>query len=426
MSEQKGSALLNLAKSTNLGSGNLDAALHEITEAAARTLDVERASVWLYSEDRREIRCIDLYLRGEGQHSRGVVLLAEDYPRYFEALEMNRTIPADDAHIDWRTYEFSAGYLQPIGINSMLDAPIRIGGTMIGVVCHEHVGPARQWTLDEQNFAGSIADFAALAIQSNELQLEIAARKQTEIELRHARQVAEEASRAKSVFLANITHELRTPLNSIIGFSDLLLEQAEPALATKLTAIEKSGRALLEMIDELLELASLEAGLTGLDVQPVDLRMLIEELAAGSAGALAREGNRLEIRSALDSIPIHGDPGKLWRLLSNLLENANKFTSHGAITIDVDASAAESVRISVRDSGIGIAPDQVERIFEPFTQADSSLRRRHGGAGLGLAISRRLCELMGGRIEVESTPGEGSTFIVTLPVVPSREPVSVR
>ena len=403
MPEQTGSALLNLAKSTNVGSGNLDAALHEITEAAARTLDVARASVWLYSEDRREIRCIDLYLRGEGQqHSRGVVLLADDYPRYFEALEMNRVIPADDANTDWRTCEFSAGYLKPLGINSMLDAPIRIGGTMIGVVCHEHVGPARQWTLEEQSFAGSIADFTALAIQSNELQL--------------ARKVAEEASRSKSVFLANMTHELRTPLNSIIGFSELLLEKAEPALATRLAAIETSGRMLLQMIDELLELASLEAGLTKLDRQPVDLRALLDELAAESAAAVAREGNCLEVRSALDSIPMHGDPDKLWRLLSNLLENANQFTRNGAITIDAGTDGAQSVRLSFRDSGIGIAPDQIERIFEPFTQADSSLRRRHGGAGLGLAISRRLCELMGGRIEVESTPNEGSTFTVTLPL----------
>jgi signal transduction histidine kinase len=142
-------------------------------------------------------------------------------------------------------------------------------------------------------------------------------------------------------------------------------------------------------------------------------------LAAESAAAIARNGNRIAIRSAPDRIPIRTDSEKLWRLLSILLENANKFTTGGEIAIDVDrfsGDGAECVRISVRDSGIGIAPEHIDAIFQPFAQADSSLRRRYQGAGLGLAISRRLCELMRGRIDVESTPGEGSTFIVTLPV----------
>jgi signal transduction histidine kinase len=241
------------------------------------------------------------------------------------------------------------------------------------------------------------------------------------MELQHARRVAEEASRAKSVFLANMTHELRTPLNSIIGFSELLREKVDPSLGGKLDAIETSGRVLLELIEELLELASLEAGLTTLEMQPVELRALLGQLAAESGAAMARNGNQLEIRSSMDSIRMQGDAGKLWRLLSNLLENANKFTTNGAITVDaerVSDSGRDCVQVSVRDSGIGITPEQLETIFHPFTQADSSLRRRHGGAGLGLAIARRLCELMHGRIEARSTPGEGSTFIVTLPCVP--------
>lgn len=393
------SILLDLAKSPNVGSGNLGPALREITEAAARVLEVERASIWLYSRDRREIRCIDLFLAATGAHTSGTVLVADEYPRYFEALDENRVIPANDALTDWRTREFSAGYLTPLGISSMLDAPLRVGGEMIGVVCHEQVGPARQWSTEEEHFAGSIADYAALAIQANEL--------------RAAREAAQEASRAKSVLLANLSHELRTPLNSIIGFSELLKERAEGGTESKLAAIENAGRTLLAMIDELLEMASLEAGLTRLDWQPMSLEGLVAMIVE-SARSLMTKGNRLEVRGEIPPMRMNGDPEKLWRVLWNLLDNANKFTDGGTIELSVEPLAGNRVRFMIRDQGIGIAPEHLATIFEPFVQADSSIRRRQGGTGLGLAIARRLCELMGGTIEARSTPGEGSTFIVEI------------
>lgn len=394
------SILLDLAKSPNVGSGNLGAALHEITEAAAKVLDVERASVWLYSPDQREIRCIDLFNATTREHTAGNRLVSDDYPRYFEALHENRTIPADDAHTDWRTCEFSAGYLTPLGINSMLDAPLRVGGEMIGVVCHEHIGPARHWSMEEESFAGSIADYAALAIQANEL--------------RSAREEAQEASRAKSAVLANLSHELRTPLNVIIGFSELLREKAESPAAEKLGTIERAGRTLLAMIDELLEMASLEAGLTNLDWETFSLEGLVLSIVAEARTAIEAKGNRLELRGAVPSLVMNGDPGKLWRVLWNVLDNANKFTEKGTIELAVETLPGNRVRIVVRDHGIGIAPAHLSSIFEPFDQVDATFRRRHRGAGLGLAITRRLCELMGGTIQATSTLGEGSTFIVEI------------
>ncbi len=397
---QRASILLDLARSPNVGSGNLAEALREITEAASRALDVARASIWLYSNDKREIRCIDLYLTEAGSHTSGVVLLARDYPGYFNALTENRTIPAHDAHSDPRTREFSAGYLTPLGINSMLDAPLRLGGQMIGVVCHEHVGPARTWSLDEQNFAGSIADYTALAMQANELRL--------------AREAAQEASRAKSALLANLSHELRTPLNSIIGFSELLRERSDPPTAAKLATIESAGRTLLAMIEELLEMASLEAGLTHLDRQPYDLQSLIEAIAGSARIAIEKQGNHFEVSSPIPSMKLYGDSEKVWRMLWNLLDNANKFTERGTVTLAVDRIADDRVRFAIRDTGVGIAPEHLTTIFQPFVQADPSLRRRHGGAGLGLAITQRLCDLMGARIEAESAPGKGSTFTVTI------------
>ena len=420
--ELKAGALLELARSQNVGSGNLAAALSEITEAAARALEVERASVWLYSPDKSEIRCIDLYQATQHIHSDGIVLQASHYPRYFDALKENRAIPADDAHTDWRTREFSEGYLTPLGINSMLDAPIHVRGEMVGVVCHEHVGPARRWSFEERGFAGSIADYTALAMQASDLarsntqlQREIEVRVKTEAELERARAAAEDANRAKSVFLANLSHELRTPLNSIIGFSELLRERVEPPLVKKLEIIETAGRTLLSMINELLEMASLEAGLATLEWQTFDLRSFLEPLVTDAATVVAAKGNRFHQPSDIPSVPMKADSDKLWRLLWNLVENANKFTTDGSIWFDVSSDEKE-IRFSIRDDGQGIPPELMETIFQPFVQADGSLRRRYGGAGLGLAITRRLCDLMGGRIAAESSVGGGSSFNVFLPV----------
>lgn len=155
-------ALAALARSEGGGSSGLA----PVTETAARMLDVARSSVWLYNADRTAIQCVDLFLRNERAHESGVELFAKDFPGYFAALREERTIAAHDAHRDPRTREFSESYLSPLGIRSMLDAPIYASGTMIGVVCNEHVGAARTWTVEEEQFAASVADFVALAIES--------------------------------------------------------------------------------------------------------------------------------------------------------------------------------------------------------------------------------------------------------------------
>jgi GAF domain-containing protein len=170
-------ALMKMARSEAIERGALDEALREITEHAASCLDVARSSVWLYNADQTSIQCVELFLRRERAHESGVELFARDYPTYFEALGAERTIAAADAHRDPRTSCFSESYLGPLGIGSMLDAPIRVGGRMIGVVCNEHVGPPRLWTLEDEQFAASMADFVALAIES-------ASRRETEAQLR--------------------------------------------------------------------------------------------------------------------------------------------------------------------------------------------------------------------------------------------------
>ena len=174
-------ALLELAKYKDEESGEIGKAVQKITEISAQALNVERISVWLYEQNFSRIRCIDLYEKSPSRHSEGFLLASEEYPAYFRAMEENRVIVANDAYNDPATSEFSKNYLTPLGITSMLDAPVRVGGQLVGVVCHEHVGPPRQWTLDEQTFAGSIADMAMLAIERWEL-------KRTEKELRQSQE----------------------------------------------------------------------------------------------------------------------------------------------------------------------------------------------------------------------------------------------
>jgi len=171
--------LTKLAKSESMRIGDLASSLREITEAASHTLGIARVNIWLYDEGRTKIYCIDSYDMSTGEHSEGVELAEVDYPLYFEALNEERAIVADDAHTDPRTAEFSQGYLDVNGITSMLDAPLRARGTAIGIVCHEHIGPARVWTDEEQLFAGSLADLATLALESSE-------RRQAEQALQHS------------------------------------------------------------------------------------------------------------------------------------------------------------------------------------------------------------------------------------------------
>lgn len=180
-------SMLRLARSQHVAEGRVDEALREITECASEVLDVARSSVWTYDAHQTSIVCIDLFVREGRAHDHGVVLPAASYPGYFQALKEERSIAAHDAHTDARTREFSQGYLTPLGIGAMLDAPIRVGGRMVGVLCNEHIGGARRWTADEERFAGSIADFVALALESQK-------RIETEAQLRAMVQALEEAT----------------------------------------------------------------------------------------------------------------------------------------------------------------------------------------------------------------------------------------
>ncbi|HMQ35841.1 MAG TPA: histidine kinase N-terminal 7TM domain-containing protein, partial [Chloroflexaceae bacterium] len=250
---------------------------------------------------------------------------------------------------------------------------------------------------------------------------DISAQKRVEAELQRARLAAEEASRAKSAFLATMSHELRTPLNAIIGYAEMVAEELEGAergdLVPDLGRISGAGRRLLGLIDDVLDLATIEAGRMELARELVDPLPIVREVVA-TVEPLARErGNSLALELAEPAGALWGDPARLRQILHNLLVNAAKFTEGGAITLRVwrEAGPPASVAFEVADTGIGMSDAQLGRLFEPFTQGDASATRRYDGTGLGLAISRRFCQLMGGTIEVESALGRGSRFTVRLP-----------
>jgi signal transduction histidine kinase len=227
-----------------------------------------------------------------------------------------------------------------------------------------------------------------------------------------------ESNRLKSEFLANVSHELRTPLNSILGFAELAKEGAgDPKVGRYMQNIVSSGKNLLNLITDLLDLAKIEAGRMEVRSEPLSLSDLFEGLV--SLLKPLTEARRLNIEAqAAGDIPIlHTDPAKLQQILYNFLSNAIKF-SPDATTIFLEAVRADdqAVRISVRDQGPGIAPDKQQLIFEKFRQLDASVTRQHGGTGLGLAIAHELAHLLGGRVGVESIPGEGATFWVVLPL----------
>lgn len=253
---------------------------------------------------------------------------------------------------------------------------------------------------------------------------DITERRRTEAALRAAKESAETASRTKSDFLARMSHELRTPLNSVIGFANILLKNRAGNLSardvTYLQRIEENGRHLLMLINAVLDLSKIEAGRIDLEFESFSLTELVDEVVRQWDGQLA-PGLVLQTELPGGLAPLDSDRARLKQVLINLVGNAVKFTARGAVSVVVEAEAYAPRRLHVRDTGIGIAPDRLEAIFGTFEQAESSIAKRFGGTGLGLPISRRLCELLGFTLDVASEPGVGSTFTIDLAPRPRAE-----
>ena len=252
----------------------------------------------------------------------------------------------------------------------------------------------------------------------------VSSRKEVEAKstaLAQAKDDADTANRFKSMFLANMSHELRTPLNAIIGYSELLAEEAEDSgdksIIPDLEKIRAAGNHLLGLINGVLDLSKIEAGKMELSLEEIDVADLIESVRTTVGPLVKNKGNTLAVEAgALGRM--HVDVTKLRQVLFNLLGNASKFTEHGAIQLRARRESRRScdwLVFEVADTGIGMTPEQQAKVFEPFTQADASTSRKYGGTGLGLTLSRRFTEMLGGDIAMTSEAGVGSTFVVSIP-----------
>jgi PAS domain S-box-containing protein len=541
--------LAELMRLPAMQGGDLQGAMRAISEAAARAMGVARVSIWCYDEEKSRIVCRDLFEAETGAHRSGDVLLASEHPVYFQALATERLIAADDARVDPRTREFDAGYFAAHGITSMLDVPLRIGGEVSGILCHEHIGPKRHWTAEEETFAAALGDALALACETHERHMAQEALEQSEARFRYvafatmdalydwnirtgefwwsdgllkvspsagladsfgidqwrehlhpedreriwsslrvalaqkvpywteeyrflrendgyatirergyvlrdaegqairmigameditdrrraeeerARSLAREASargeveaikelnRLKNQFVNAVSHDLRVPLTSVMGYAEFLEDGIGGMLTPQQTVfvdqIQKNALRLARLVDDLLDFARMEAGTLKLNLEEADLAGRLCEVAQSLKPQIEAAGLTLDLDLGSESIPACVDVPRIERVFFNLINNAIKFTAAGgAIRVSLTTDS-DGIRAEVRDTGVGIAAEDLPKLFRPFSQLVGSQLK--GGTGLGLNIVKLLVEAHGGSVGVSSELGRGSCFWFTLP-----------
>ena len=269
--------------------------------------------------------------------------------------------------------------------------------------------------------AGHHGELLVLAME------DVTERRHAEEEVAKAKETAETANRTKSLFLANMSHELRTPLNAILGYSEMLQEEAIERhlvgeFGADLEKINGAGKHLLTLINDILDLSKIEAGKMDLYLESFDLTEMIDDVASTIRPMVEKNANTLQIQRAPDLGAMHADQIKVRQALFNLLSNAVKFTHEGNITLEAarqNMDGTEWIVFRVTDTGIGLSPEQIVKLFQDFTQADASTTRKFGGTGLGLVLTRRFCQMMGGDVTAHSVSGAGSVFTIKLPAVVS-------
>jgi signal transduction histidine kinase len=331
-----------------------------------------------------------------------------------EVMLHKRAILSCDALDDTRFQGHDS--IMDLAIRSMMCAPLLANDELLGLVQVDTCTTPGGFTAEDLQLLTGISAQAAIFLRAR-------AAEQAQEALRRAQAAAEQAHQAKSIMLATMSHEFRTPLNAILGYSELLIEDAtaleQPTMVATLHKIHSAGTRLLALINDVLDLSKLEAGKMELHTETFDVRELLDEVEAMVQPAARTHANTLEAAVADDVGLMHADLAKVRQSLLNLLSNACKFTTHGRITLQVTRETREGSAwylFQVQDTGIGLTTEQLGRLFQDFVQGDASTARQYGGTGLGLAISRRFCQMMGGEITVTSTWGQGSTFTIRLPV----------
>jgi signal transduction histidine kinase len=305
--------------------------------------------------------------------------------------------------------DYTLGDRSRFEVRTMLGVPLMREGAAIGVIVLQRK-TVRPFTDKQIELASTFADQAGIAIENVRLFDEI---QET------SRQLAE-ASQHKSQFLANMSHELRTPLNAILGYTELIIDGVYGATSEKVQAVlkrvETNGKHLLGLINDVLDFSKIEAGQLKLSLDDYSIKDVVHNVFSAVEPLAAKKQLDFKVEIPPDIPPSRGDERRLTQVLLNLVGNAIKFTDSGRVAIKVAADNG-SLSVAVHDTGPGIAPGDQEKLFEEFQQADNSITKTKGGTGLGLAISRRIVELHGGRLWVESRKGYGSVFTFTVPAI---------
>jgi PAS domain S-box-containing protein len=388
---------------------DLETVLTTIVTKATQLSSTETGAIYVFDDASREFRLRATY----GMDDNIVAAIGDRHIHIGEtvigrAVEQRIPIQVPDIQSD------PSAVLDVIvraGFRALLTIPLLGGDRIVGalVVRRKEPGEFAKNTIELlQTFAAQ----SVLAIQNARLFHEIEEK---------GRELAE-ASQHKSQFLANMSHELRTPLNAIIGLTDMMVSNAarfgtEKALEP-LRRVLSAGRHLLALINDILDLSKIEAGRMELNLASFSLAPVIDEVAKTIEPLAAKNGNQVAVHCDGEIGTMHADQMRLRQALLNLMSNANKFTERGTITIDAhhqQENGGDWIALAVTDTGIGMTPEQMDKLFQEFSQASSSTASKYGGTGLGLAISKRFCQMMGGDITVASEPGRGSTFTIRLP-----------
>ena len=440
--------LLRVSQSADIDKGELDVASRLIINSVCEGLQITRAGIWLYDEMQTLVQCTLLIDKGNDLDHESLVLTRKDFPHYFEALDSERTIAAHDALTDVATFEFAEVYLTPLGISSMLDVPIRHRGKMIGIICCEHQGKAREWYADEVVFAASLADLYGRAVSANEradYEQRLIEANQTleqkvidrtaELEAAQEKLVESEKMAALGNLVAGIAHEVNTPLGIALTSvsnckeelkgiyrdfeNDELTEQGfkdfEAICSEGLNLAETS---LMRAANLVQDFKRTSADQTSLEIEEIALDEYIPRVCNPLKPMLRKEQVELSI-DVTPNLVITTCPGIIAQLLTNLISNAQRHAFGPSVNNDVNrvsvscSKNAKGIVISVQDNGKGIPEALHKKVFEPFY----TTARDKGGTGLGLNILYNLVrQKFNGEIDLKSTPGEGTKVTVCIPV----------
>jgi signal transduction histidine kinase/HAMP domain-containing protein len=400
--------LLKLGKQ---GNRDLDGMIRATTQEAAYTLSIERVGVWFFEDTSTEIVCRDLYQRSRNSHEQDLRLRTTDYPAYFHAIESSRILAVTNVREDPRTMELSRDYNQPLGIISMMDVPIRLHGKTLGIMSFEHVDHPREWPLEEQDFAASLADMIVLQIEANERKKAEQALAKANEDLAGSVRELQRSNKELQDFAYVTAHDLKAPLRGIGTLADWIISDYADKLDEQgqhnLHMLKGRVSRMSELIDSVLHYS--EIGRTTQRVDRVDVNALVSEIISG-----LNVPPNIQIMVAPDMPMVVSERVRLAQIFQHLIGNAVKYLDKPQGYVQVGCTRVDGfLRFHVSDNGPGINRKYFQKVFQMF----QTLTRRdeRESVGIGLAVVKKIVELYDGNVWIESEVGKGTTFFFTLP-----------